>query len=236
MVGIVDVGDGAVGGDGKVNGGKVAIVAVLVVLVAILVLLLLFDSSMYARREGEEPPLSTTTTKTTPTPIKRPVSFIFCTVGAFSESSTVVYDSMLCDYFVYTHVLPYKGEILSYDSDLSWEQFKKRATAYRDQLNYFGYPNVAANSSSVKLQHLRVQLRRRGPHISEERAGRSLLEGHQDVQRPRLADRRHGLLRSTRRQLGLSFQHHPIPCERELALVAGVWKHSPRISDFNLFC
>ncbi|XP_075731417.1 uncharacterized protein LOC142774667 [Rhipicephalus microplus] len=60
---------------------------------------------------------------------------------------------MLCDYFVYTHVLPYKGEILSYDSDLSWEQFKKRATAYRDQLNYFGYPNVAANSSSVKLQH-----------------------------------------------------------------------------------
>ncbi|XP_037528144.1 uncharacterized protein LOC119405378 [Rhipicephalus sanguineus] len=101
---------------------------------------------------SRQPTTPAPTTRTTPVPIKRPVAFIFCTVGAFSESSTVVFDSMLCDYFVYTHVLPYKGDILSYDSSLSWELFKKRATAYRDKLNYFGYPNVT-NSSSVKLQH-----------------------------------------------------------------------------------
>lgn len=95
---------------------------------------------------------TTTTTRTTPVPIKRPVAFLFCTVGAFSESATAVFDSMFCDYFVYTHVLPYRGDILSYESTFSWEEFKKRATAYRDKLSYLGYPN-ATKWGSVKLQH-----------------------------------------------------------------------------------
>lgn len=163
----------------KINPVKAATIVILVILVVILLLLILFDSSSSDAAHGgsggggdgggddgsggfsggghkksgtTKPTTPAPTTRTTPVPIKRPVAFIFCTVGAFSESSTVVFDSMLCDYFVYTHVLPYKGDILSYDSGLSWELFKKRATAYRDKLNYFGYPNVT-NSSSVKLQH-----------------------------------------------------------------------------------
>ncbi|KAH6941551.1 hypothetical protein HPB50_019564 [Hyalomma asiaticum] len=119
------------------------IVVVLVLLVVILLMLIMFD-------EAES--TTTTTTRTTPVPIKRPVAFLFCTVGAFSESATAVFDSMFCDYFVYTHVLPYKGDILSYESAFSWEAFKKRATAYKDKLSYLGYPN-ATKWGSVKLQH-----------------------------------------------------------------------------------
>ncbi|XP_049523893.1 uncharacterized protein LOC125945694 [Dermacentor silvarum] len=94
-----------------------------------------------------------TTTKTTPVPTKRPEAFIFCTVSAFSESGThEVFQSHFCDYFVYTHVLPYQNDILAYDSNQSWERFKKSATAYRDKLDYTGFPNVT-NTSTVKLHH-----------------------------------------------------------------------------------
>ncbi|XP_070381994.1 uncharacterized protein [Dermacentor albipictus] len=94
-----------------------------------------------------------TTTKTTPVPTKRPAAFIFCTVGPFSESGSYdVLQGQFCDYFVYTHVLPYQRDILSYDNHQSWEQFKKSAAAYRNKLDYFGFPNVT-NTSTVKLQH-----------------------------------------------------------------------------------
>lgn len=108
------------------------------------------------KKKSEETTQTTTpstTTKTTPVPTKRPEAFIFCTVSAFSESGThEVFQSHFCDYFVYTHVLPYQNDILAYDSNQSWERFKKSATAYRDKLDYTGFPNVT-NTSTVKLHH-----------------------------------------------------------------------------------
>ncbi|KAL1469221.1 hypothetical protein MTO96_004933 [Rhipicephalus appendiculatus] len=103
----------------------------------------------------QSPPTPAPTTKTTPTPIKRPVSFIFCTVGPFSEASAVAFDSMMCDYFVYTHVLPLQGRhtVLRQQPQLgAVQEGESRATAYRDKLNYFGYPNET-RWGSVKLQH-----------------------------------------------------------------------------------
>lgn len=84
-------------------------------------------------------------------PIKRPESFVFCTVGPSLESGFRMTSVPACDYFVYTDVFAYKDDAHSQDDPVSYSVFLDTAKKYRDDLDYRGYPPVT--NSSIKLQH-----------------------------------------------------------------------------------
>ncbi|KAH7950484.1 hypothetical protein HPB49_024404 [Dermacentor silvarum] len=54
-------------------------------------------------------------------------------LGVPDSRTHEVFQSHFCDYFVYTHVLPYQNDILAYDSNQSWERFKKASAFSKGQ-------------------------------------------------------------------------------------------------------
>ncbi|KAH6941550.1 hypothetical protein HPB50_019563 [Hyalomma asiaticum] len=56
-------------------------------------------------------------------PIKRPESFLFCTLGASLESGFRLAKVPACDYFVYTDVFAYNGDAHAHDDPVSYAVF-----------------------------------------------------------------------------------------------------------------
>lgn len=106
-----------------------------------------------SKKKGDNKPTPPPTPPPTPAiiPIKRPESFVFCTVGPSLESGFRMSGVPACDYFVYTDVFAYKGDAHSQEDPVSYAVFLDIAKKYRDDLDYRGYPPVT--NSSIKLQH-----------------------------------------------------------------------------------
>ncbi|XP_077498538.1 uncharacterized protein LOC144109593 [Amblyomma americanum] len=102
------------------------------------------------KKTTTEEPTTTTTKKPTPVPIKRPETFVFCTVSAFT-GPTEDLSSVPCDYLIYTHIFLSSGKFFSNDDPGSWERFKNKAMSYRKKIDYEGYPEKP--NATVKLQH-----------------------------------------------------------------------------------